>query len=193
MRSSTHVLHPRAQNRGHHTIDFQKEEAHGKTLRRTTTLGGRNGASANQTNAGSVLKGDLWETSEARGEAQELSRKSAILTEMSPRVLCLQRRRQECNAYRDVAKSAIPTETSPRVLYLQRRRQECYTYGDVAKSVILTETSPRVLYLQRRRQECYIYLQRCRHLRKKCDAQVRKEKKKTQQQAIHIHLSLVQH
>ena len=103
-------------------------------------------------------------------------------------MLYLQRRRQECYTYtdvaksaiervlytyRDVAKSAILTETSPRVLY---------TYRDVTKSAILTETSPNVLYLQRRHQECYIksaiYLQRCRHLRKKCDAQVRKKKKK---------------
>ena len=103
-----------------------------KTLQRTATLGGENGASANQTNAGSVLKGDLWETSEARDEsagafAKECYTyrdvaKSAILTQTSPRVLY-----KECY---------ILTETSPRVLYLQRRRQECYTYRDVAKSAI---------------------------------------------------------
>ena len=79
--------------------------------------------------------------------------------------------------YRDVAKSAILTETSPRVLY---------TYRDVTKSAILTETSPNVLYLQRRHQECYIksaiYLQRCRHLRKKCDAQVRKKRRKKREE-----------
>ena len=80
-----------------------------------------------------------------------------MLTETSPRVLFLQRRRQEVYTYRDVAKSVILTETSPRVLCLKRRRQECNAYRDVSKSAIPTETSPRVLYLQRRRQECYTY------------------------------------
>ena len=154
MRSSTHVLHPRAQNRGHHPIDLQKEAAHGKKR-----CGGRlpwedeTGPVPIRPTLDQFSKVTFGKRLRLGAKAQELSR--------------------ECYTYRDVAKSAI---------YLQRRRQECYTYRDVAKSAIPTETSPRVLYLQRRRQVCYIkstiYLQRCRHLRKKCDVQVRRKRKK---------------